>query len=326
MTTARAISRKATGTAKRDVTVKPAGSISGKITRTDGAKASTIQVFAIGPEVTIGQGEGVEWAYGSFATPNDAGTYRFRGLPAGTYSVHFSDENGKLLSQCYNDVVPKPSFDLTCPSSATTIRVKGGDAHTLDDQVLSRVGGTYKGTVTSTSGKPIKGITITPSAVGSKKLSAVQATDSRSTGRFAMNRLGYGDWQFVAADLSGTWETTWFNSRTRAGAKTFTSTEGATISGLNFKLRSNASVKTSAKVSGKSAKVAVSITQRSTGAKVGGQVTVSTGSTSKAARLSGGKASVTLKGLKPGDHRIKVVYKGTSSTANAARYVTVKVK
>jgi 5-hydroxyisourate hydrolase-like protein (transthyretin family) len=324
--TARPVSRSVRGTATRNVTLKPAGSIVGKVTRADGGAPSSIDVHVIGPVVSIGKGEGWEMAYGSYATPDASGTFRFDGLPRGTYSVLLFDNAYRYLSQCYNDVIARPSFDMTCPASATTIGIKGGDTHTLEPQELRREGGNYRGTVTSTSGKPLKNITVTPASPGAKRWSDVQATDTRSTGRFAKGQLGYGRWQFVASDLPGTWETTWFGSRTRAGARVFTSAEGTRIDGLNFALRSRASLKSSAKVSGSSATVSVSVRQRSSGSKVGGRVIVSADGKAKTARLSDGQASATLTGLSRGKQRIKIAYQGTSSTANATKYVTVTIK
>lgn len=76
---------------------------------------------------------------------------------------------------------------------------------------------------------------------------------------------------------------------------------------------------------GKNLKVSVTVT---TTAPATGKVTAKEGSKSLAsATLSGNKATITVKGLKPGKHTIKVVYAGDSTTnGSTSKAVTVTVK
>ena len=77
----------------------------------------------------------------------------------------------------------------------------------------------------------------------------------------------------------------------------------------------------------KGASVKISVTV-STASLATGQVTAKEGSKSPAsANLKNNKATITVKGLKPGKHTIKVVYAGDSSTkGSTSKAVTVTVK
>ena len=76
---------------------------------------------------------------------------------------------------------------------------------------------------------------------------------------------------------------------------------------------------------GKNLKVSVTVT---TASPATGKVTAKEGSKSLAsATLSGNKATITVKGLKPGKHTIKVVYAGDSTTnGSTSKPVKVTVK
>ena len=83
------------------------------------------------------------------------------GLPAGRYTVRYTDSTGTYLDQCYDDVVAAQSIEPTCDSTkvpaAEVVTVAANATKTLDDQQLHHAGTYLAGTVVNGANAPLKG-------------------------------------------------------------------------------------------------------------------------------------------------------------------------
>lgn len=324
--TARDLNNRTTKTVTRNVTAKAAGSISGKLTRADGSAASLSEVQLVGPETLVGSGLYAELAYDTFADPAADGSYRFVGLPAGKYTVGFIDDGEKYLSKCFDDAIATIRLDYPCSANGTPVTVTGGTNTTLSDQQLDQIGGTFRGTVTDTSGKPLRNIMVTPIAAGETQWGFYLSDDTRKTGRFNHQRVEPGKWQLRFTDTSGKYATTWFNTGTRTGAQVFDVADRSVFKDLVIKLKSAAKLSVKAKPGDGKPTFTVNVTRRVSGGRPSGKITVSYGDRSRTVSVKKGVAKVTLTGLKAGKRKIRVAYKGTANTADAHKNVSVRVR
>lgn len=318
-------------TATRNVTVKAAGSLTGKLTRADGKAPTTTRVLLSGPDVEIGTPDSFELAYDDDRGVSANGTYRFVGLPAGDYTVRYSDTSGTYLDQCYDDVLAvqgsEPSCDPYDAPQATKAKVSSGATLTIDDQQLHHPGAHLRGTVTDTFGRPIKGIDITPTPTGTSDNAYYDyLARSRSTGRFARGPLEPGSYQLNIEDIDNVWAPQWFDGQGHAKGQVFELSPGETVKDIAVKLKSRAALKVTATPHVKWAAFDVTVTRKASGGKPSGTVTATLGSVSGSAKLSKGKATIKLKGIPSGKRTVKIRYGGAGSTAPATKAVVVTVK
>lgn len=317
-------------TVTRNATIKPAGFLTGKVLRADGATPTATRVHLIGPDVNIGTDDLPVLAYGDERGVTASGTYRFAGLPPGNYTVRYTDTSGKYLDECYDNVPAAGGADATCDSAevptAKVVTVAARATSTLADQELSTVGSHVSGTVTSTAGTPIPLAYVTPVPVGSNSRAwADNFSPTTSTGSFARGPIPSGQWQLYVEDGKGNWASQWVGGTNQATAQVFDLSPGEKVQGIAIKLKSRAvlSVKTTAGAT--SATFVISVTRKVTGSAATGQVSASLGANTKTATLTNGKATIKLTGVPAGTRTFRIHYSGSSNTSTGTKYVTATV-
>lgn len=303
-------------TVTRNVTLRPAGAISGKVTRADGGSPSKIRAQIVdGPDSSLIENLDVT-RYDVERGVDANGAYRFRGLPSGTYTLCYHDTSARYRDMCFDEAVT--------PQEATGVTVKERATTTVREQVLARVAPHLKGTVTTTSGVPLSKIRVTGVLVGSTNPAG--ETSTWSSGGFDLTPQTPGAAQLLFEDPRGVWASHWYNSPRRSGARSFALTDGTTIRDLDVKLKSTAALAvTSTSRSGRTT-FRVEVTRRATGHHPSGTITVTRHGITRTASLTKGVATVTLVGVPAGRRTFTVDYTGTSSTADARTTVKAVVR
>lgn len=318
--TSRKFNTKPGKTVTRNAAVKKAGSITGVVKRSDGVATSRLRADVFGPDVEIDPTYDSDLAYDTSLKVAEDGSFKLKGLPSGDYYLQFADEDKTYFSQCY-DNVPVTSTQScdgdqtgTDLSDPTKITVTTGQNLTLNPQTLSTKGRRISGTVTDTSGHPIRQARVRAVWDGEhKRLTA----DTSKTGTFTVGPVPDGSYRLEVVPRQP-----WAPQP----ASTVYDVNGLDVSGLQIKLKSMASIKASLSPGKGTAKVAVDVTRSATGKKPNGKVTIRWGTVTKTARLVKGKATVRLSGLAKGKRTITVSYAGTSSTAATAKTFRTVVK
>ncbi|VXC45497.1 hypothetical protein [Aeromicrobium sp. 9AM] len=330
VTTDRSFTPRSGRTVTRNATVKPAGFLTGKVFRADGASPTTTRVHLIGPDVTIGDPDQNIKAYDTDRGVKADGTYRFAGLPAGDYTVRYTDTSRKYLDQCYDGVLAKLGSDPTCDSTevpaAKVVTVAAKATSTLTDQTLTHAGARLSGTVTSTAGSILKGIDVTPVPQGSDSRDWYDyAKATGSAGTFSRGSLSSGQWQLYAEDSNGVWASQWVGGTNQATAQVFDLSAGETIDNIAIKLKSRAVLSVKTTTGSTRATFVVSVSRKVTGSAVSGKVSAALAGNTKTATLSGGKATITLTGLTAGKHTFRIHFEGNGNTSTGTKNVTATV-
>lgn len=302
-------------TVTRNVSLKRAASITGNVTRADGASPTSIRAVIVdGPDNGIIENLWMS-RYDADRGVNASGTYRFSGLPVGTYTVRYKDTKKTYRDEDYDQVVT---------GEATKVTVTGGATTTLNDQQLDHLRAHVGGAVTDTSGNPLKKLIVTAVPMGRSAVPEVATT--WSTGGYRVDAQSLGNVQLRFSDPSDVWETRWYNSASRSGARVFALAEGTSIKGLTVKLKSKAKLRVKSKPGKHRVTFTVDVTRRATGSRPSGKITISRKDVSRTVTLKKGVAKVTLTGLPAGRRMFYIDYQGTSSTADAHKTVKAKVR
>ena len=275
------------------------------------AKSSAVVGSSVGATVSVtsvGNGGGVVRLYsatdallGSVTVPAGASTATgaFTPTTAGSLAVR-GVFVPSLLGVAASESAAQP-LTVVAAAVASTTRVTVSSPRT--------VGKSFTATATVTATKPVPG-TVT-FYDGSKVLKKVSIASGKKTATLSIKatKTSYSLKAVFAPSSAAT-----VKGSTSAVVK-------VTVAKAAAKLAVTAPSKISA---GRSAKVVVTVT--ATGVTPSGKVTVKEGSkVLGTATLQGGKASITVKGLKKGSHTLVVSYAGSTTVSTAKVSKTVKV-
>jgi hypothetical protein len=157
----------------RDVELRPTGSISGRVTATDGAPLDDVLVTAM-----TASGEPLG-ANGPVDTDAD-GRYRIDGLKAGTVRIRFEDQVGGYATEYYADAATR---EAATPVAVTEAEVTPGIDATLAVASPETSGAAVTGRALDRAGKPIPAVYVA-AWVWSEDENDWVRTDSDRTDRF----------------------------------------------------------------------------------------------------------------------------------------------
>jgi hypothetical protein len=316
-------------TVSRDVTLRPAATISGTLAREDGATTHEVSVLLDGDPVPSDTGLD-RYDDATRVHVHTHGAFELVGVPAGTHFLQFSDDSGKYLDQCYDNVPAKYTdhsyadcySDVT--PEATTFTVGSGQDVTLNPQTMSHPAARVSGTVTDTSGNPIKEIRVqlTPS----DNTFGPRYGLTNASGEFTVGGLPAGRWLMSTSDPNARWAGEWYDNAVKSEAKVLDLAEGQATGDLTVDLKARAVVSAKVTPGSGSASFGVSVIRKTNGGPAYGTLTVSYGSQTKSATLTKGEATIRLTGIPSGSRSFTVSYAGTASTSAATKTYTAKIK
>ncbi len=313
-------------TVTRNVTLHPAATITGTVARSDGGSPAELTV-ELGPSLGADEFENLNPELFADRTTQVAadGTFRFAGLSPTTY-LNLAVSGGPYKTRCL-DTTTNALADCYPPNDdPLLIRVAAGQTLTVPTLTASELKpptSTLRGRITDTSGRPLKGIRTELQLLGGATKRTIL---TRSSGRFTVSGTDTGTYVVRVTDPKGRWKGQYLGGATAGSALPVVVTGGTDVSGLDVRLRSRASVRTSRAGGNGSATIAFDIVRAVTGSRPGGSVSLTSGDRSRTAKVEKGKAKVTLTGLPAGRQRITATYSGTSSTAGYTKTYSVTVR
>ncbi|MFE5835378.1 carboxypeptidase regulatory-like domain-containing protein, partial [Arthrobacter sp. NPDC056493] len=200
-----------------NATLVKGASISGKVTVPAGVTLSGVSVSA----------SGAGSPYGTYANVNADGTYRVKGLPAGSYKVKFSNYNSGALDEWYNNVQTE--------AAATPVVLTAGQDRTAVDAALAK-GATIGGKVTLPAG--VSAFNVSVSLFKAADGAPVSSVQLNSDGTYALRGVPAGSYKLRFAGYSNTgvlarWYT---NAIALATATPVNVTDGQTLTAINATL------------------------------------------------------------------------------------------
>ncbi|WP_162256304.1 carboxypeptidase regulatory-like domain-containing protein [Arthrobacter sp. Soil736] len=191
-------------------------SISGKVTVPAGVTLNNIMVSA----------SGAGSQFGTYASLNADGSYKIKGLAAGTYKVNFSNYNSGALDEWYNNVQTQ--------AAATPIVLAAGQDKTAIDATLAK-GATISGKVTLPSG--VSPYSISVSLFKGADTSPMYSTQINSDGTYSLRGLAAGSYKLQFGGYGSGALTQWYNKATSlAMATPVTVTDGQALTAINATL------------------------------------------------------------------------------------------
>jgi hypothetical protein len=320
---------KAGATVTRNVTLKPAATLTGTLGRADGTTPHNISVLLDSDPDP--RDDGLDrYNDPTRVHVHTNGSYTFVGVAAGTHNVQFSDDSLKYLDQCYDNVAAKYDdghypgcWDAVTPEAAPVTAV-GGQTKTLNPQTMTHLANRISGTVKDPAGNALKGIEVLAFPEGDGTTNGpLWDSVSHSTGNFTISSLPAGGWQLRAEDPANIWAPQWYDRKP--------SQEGSAVvpggaTGVNVTMLSRSILKATATAGHGSATFDVLTTRKAGGPRPGGTVTVNQGHKTITGELVNGRATIKLAGLTPGKRTITVTYSGNSTTAGTTKTAVVIVK
>ena len=203
-------------TVTADAALQVGGHLTGTVTADNNGAAL--------PNVCVNLSSNTFVPYNSICTGSD-GTFRSQAVAPGSYTVQFSNYNGRYAAEYYDDATSLQAAKSVAITSGKDTAITAG---------LS-LGGGLAGTLTLPDGSPASGacVSLTPLASdGGDPLN----TCADATGHWTSPGLRAGDW-IVGAVATG-YAPTWYqNATTAAQATPVTVTAGRTVSTIDVQLR-----------------------------------------------------------------------------------------
>jgi RHS repeat-associated protein len=286
-----------------DVTLSPAGAISGTVTDSGGTPLTNIQADGYPSDGSAGG-----FAFGNSSNPTGAsGGYTVRGLPTTNYHVNFRDTTGTYASSSYPSTV-----SVTAPGTTSAINAQ------------LQAGGRIAGTVTDSGGHPIPNVSINAYDQTGQYGFASTAAD----GTYTVHGLGASGGYRVSFNVPGISTQFYYQNTTSYSAATLVSvTAGQTTSGIDLNVASTGCAATTTTISSSSNPAAVddAVTFTATVAPSSGTGVPSGDVTfqdnGKAVAVSSvdgaGQATFTTSALAKGSHSISAVYSGDTTYASS---------
>jgi hypothetical protein len=303
-------------TVTRNASVKAGATITGSVKRADSAATKRLRVDVFGPLQALDHDRDTPLSYDQSEKVAADGSFALRGLPAGDYYLGFADESRTYFGQCYDNIsaVGRDCDGSNGPagSGGTAIRVAAGQTVNLNPQVLSTRGRRISGSVTDTSGRPVRKVRLRLAQDGA---SGRMSTDSSSRGAFTLGPVTDGRFRLSVVPGSP-----W------APEGLPIDVAGGDVMRLQVRLKSMATIRAALTPGTRSVKVAVTVTRSATGSKPRGQATIRWGTIAKTVQLVKGKGTVKLSGLPKGKRAITVDYAGTRTTAATTKVFPAVVK
>lgn len=307
----------------KNVRLKPAGVVRGKVERSDGRSPAGLLVRAYTDETVPDRGYNPQLLPNTSTQVRADGTFVLAGLQPGGYES-LTVSGDRYAAQAYDFVAGELTSNPN-PSANFRFSVSGGQALALDPVTVTDLISKVSGKVTDSSGDPVKNIVV--------RLTAADGTVSKiwkktsSAGRFTFTNLRSGTHLVRFEDPRGVWASQYAEGAVRrADARVLNVVAGNNITDVDVTLKSNARVKATL-VGGKStAKATFSITRTSSGSRPGGALTVTIGGASKTVKVVKGKAKVTFSNVPSGTQQVTATYSGTGSTQGFNKVYSVKVR
>jgi hypothetical protein len=152
---------------------------------------------------------------GGNAFTTSSGEFSLGGLPSGTYSLAFddNDEDGtrvgpRFRTICY-DNVPLTDVEPNRCDGATLVKVVAGTVTTIHPQVLDHRLGGLSGAVTDSAGNLLQYVTVDVYAANDQRFLGEDRTFGEAN--WAIDGIDYvGKVKIVASDVEGNYRTTWY--------------------------------------------------------------------------------------------------------------------
>lgn len=303
--------------------LKPAGIVTGKISRSDGRSPQGLTVNAITDETVPDRGYNPQLLPNTTTEVRADGTFILSGLQPGDYES-LTVGGGRYAAQWY-DFTAGELTSTYDPAERLRFSVAAGQRLRIAPATVTELISKVSGTVTDTSGHPLKNITVrltAPDGTISKN-----RTKTSSSGRFTFSRLKSGTHLVRFDDPKSVWAFQYADGAVRrADARVLKVVAGNDITDVNVDLKSRAKVKATLTGGKSTAKLVASITRKSSGGRPSGSLTVTVGDSTKTVRVVKGKAKASFAKLPRGRQSVTATYSGTRSTEGFTKTYSVKVK
>ncbi|GAB2698620.1 protocatechuate 3,4-dioxygenase beta subunit [Microbacterium marinum] len=218
------------GAAKTGVDMRLAqgGRIEGVVSDADGPIADAY--------VRLYEWRSGEWQRTQSRWSDESGTYAFTSVPAGTYTLRFTDEGGRGLAPEWWD-------DAESEADAERIEVSPGSRVTDVDATLAP-GASLSGRVLDPTGAGVAGATVRATWDAPEGWTESETTTTDDTGAWTFRGLASGEYtlSFTApaeASLISEW---WSDAATRDDATPIALARGEAVTGLDARLAKGASI------------------------------------------------------------------------------------
>ncbi|UKA62691.1 beta strand repeat-containing protein [Arthrobacter sp. FW306-04-A] len=216
-----------------NATLVKEATISGTVTAPAGVTLTSVSVSASAVGST---------ANSVFASVGADGTYKLRGLPAGSYDLQFSGNNSGFFFGNNSGALDQWYNNAATAATATAVTVTTGQDLTGINATMVK-GATISGTVTAPAGVNLTSVTVSARAVGSSPMQYVPSTSVAPDGTYKVTGLAPGSYNLeFSGNDSGAQDQWYNNAATAATATAVTVTTGQDLTGINATMVKEATI------------------------------------------------------------------------------------